>query len=216
MGRNYVNKERKNDIDKKIKWIKKFIKIAQKNGLKSLNMNEVAKGLNVSKATIYNHFKSKEELVYFMVVHLLNRLSYFKVYLMDDSKSYTERYYLAFNYMISKMLIFNQIIVDDIREFYPKEHRLLENYKNELRSSLEEFFNEGIKKGIIDAYNPLIVAAADVNFLELLRDEEFMASNDLSSSELANQHFEFRMKGILKADKREERIPQIASMLKAV
>ena len=50
------------------------LKIVERKGLKALSMQLLAKDLGVSRAPIYSHFKSRDELVSAVIDHTLNRV----------------------------------------------------------------------------------------------------------------------------------------------
>ena len=52
-----MNKSRKEEI------IMATLKLASKNGLKAVSMNMIAQEVGIKKPSLYNHFKSKDELV---------------------------------------------------------------------------------------------------------------------------------------------------------
>jgi AcrR family transcriptional regulator len=59
MGRNSVEKDRKINPKKHLEIITGLIDFLQTNSLAASNMDDIALGLNKSKATLYKYFTSK-------------------------------------------------------------------------------------------------------------------------------------------------------------
>ena len=85
MGRKAVEKNRKELDAKQKKWLKKVLPYFYEHGVRKVTMDEIAIHLNISKATIYNYFQSKEELVDAAVWLKLTDLSVMKEYLFKKS-----------------------------------------------------------------------------------------------------------------------------------
>ena len=63
MGRRNVQKRRYKDQLIRDKYVVKLLVYFQKNGICKFSMSELANDFQISKTTLYNHFKSKEEMV---------------------------------------------------------------------------------------------------------------------------------------------------------
>ena len=62
-----MNENRKEEI------IMATLKLASQNGLRAVSMNMIAESIGIRKPSLYNHFKSKEQLVNEMYVFLRNK-----------------------------------------------------------------------------------------------------------------------------------------------
>ena len=186
-------------VDKKVRWVQKFIVFVQENGLSDFSMVELARIFEVSKATIYNHFRSKEELVYFMTVHIINRLSYYRVILHDSNLTYLERYFLAFLDFSGKANLLGQKLLYELRTNFPQCFELMVNFREGVKEDLIQFYSEGLELEYISGLNPRVAAASDLLFFILLYDREYLGyENTLSNEELFKEYFYSRFHGMLK------------------
>ena len=64
MGRKAIDKERKPLNAKQQKWLTQVMPYFYKNGMRKPTMDDIAEHLNLSKATIYNYYSSKEDLIH--------------------------------------------------------------------------------------------------------------------------------------------------------
>ncbi|HEY0245155.1 MAG TPA: TetR/AcrR family transcriptional regulator [Mucilaginibacter sp.] len=145
-----------------------------KAGIKSVTMDDIAKHLGMSKKTIYQFFKDKNELVSALV----------KKKLQDDEDQMTEIINRSGN-VIEEMInmmkcseeIFsriNPIVIHDMQKYHPDAWNDFQKFKSEvLVGKMEELFNKGIKQGYI---RPEI----DVKILAKMRVAQFEMGFDTS------------------------------------
>jgi len=121
-----------------------------KAGIKSVTMDDIARHLGMSKKTIYQFFKDKNELVIALV----------RKKLLEDEEQMTEIINNSGN-VIEEMInmmkcsedIFsriNPIVVHDMQKYHPDAWKQFQNFKSGvLIRTLEELLNKGIKQGYI-------------------------------------------------------------------
>ena len=63
MGRKPKDKERVDDPYLKETWVKELATLYLQHGLGKFTMDKIAKKLNISKATLYKYFASKDEII---------------------------------------------------------------------------------------------------------------------------------------------------------
>jgi AcrR family transcriptional regulator len=119
-------------------------------GIKSVTMDDIAKHLGMSKKTIYQFFKDKNELVIALI----------KKRLQDDERDMSEMIGKSSNVMeemINMMKcseeIFsraNPIVIHDLQKYHPEAWKEFQNFKAEvIVRTLEELLTKGIKQGYI-------------------------------------------------------------------
>src|SRR6202012_5044581 len=121
-----------------------------KAGIKSVTMDDIAKHLGMSKKTIYQFFKDKNELVMALV----------KKKLKDDEDQMSEIISRS-NNVIEEMInmmkcseeIFsriNPIVIHDMQKYHPDAWKQFQNFKSGvLVHTLEELLTKGIKQGYV-------------------------------------------------------------------
>src|ERR1700742_832289 len=119
-------------------------------GIKSVTMDDIAKHLGMSKKTIYQFFKDKNELVTALI----------KKRLHDDECDMTEMMNQSDN-VIMKMInmmkcseeIFsraNPIVIHDLQKYHPDAWKVFQEFKaGVIVRTLEELLSKGIKQGFI-------------------------------------------------------------------
>jgi AcrR family transcriptional regulator len=119
-------------------------------GIKSVTMDDIAKHLGMSKKTIYQFFKDKNELVIALI----------KKRLQDDQDQMDELLEKSSNViegMISLMKcsedIFsraNPIVIHDMQKYHPEAWKEFQKFKSGvIVRSMEELLTKGIKQGYV-------------------------------------------------------------------
>jgi AcrR family transcriptional regulator len=121
-----------------------------KAGIKSITMDDIARHLGMSKKTIYQFFKDKNELVIALV----------KKKLKEDEEQITDIISKSTN-VIDEMInmmkcsedIFsriNPIVIHDMQKYHPEAWTEFQKFKADvIVSTLEELLTKGIRQGYI-------------------------------------------------------------------
>ena len=119
-------------------------------GIKSITMDDVAKHLGMSKKTIYQFFKDKNELVVALVNKKLKEDEDQMSAIMNQSSNVIEE---MINMMKCSEEIFsriNPIVIHDLQKYHPDAWKQFQNFKSGvLVHTLEELLTKGIRQGYI-------------------------------------------------------------------
>ncbi|MDB4923857.1 TetR/AcrR family transcriptional regulator [Mucilaginibacter sp.] len=119
-------------------------------GIKSVTMDDIAKHLGMSKKTIYQFFKDKNELVIALVKKKLKEDEDQISSIISQSGNVIEE---LINMMKCSEDIFsriNPIVIHDMQKYHPDAWAEFQKFKAEvLISTLEELLTKGIKQGYI-------------------------------------------------------------------
>jgi len=119
-------------------------------GIRSVTMDDIAKHLGMSKKTIYQFFKDKNELVIALVKKKLREDEDQITEIINGSANVIEE---MINMMKCSEDIFsriNPIVIHDMQKYHPDAWSEFQKFKAEvLISTLEELLTKGIKQGYI-------------------------------------------------------------------
>src|ERR1700750_348307 len=119
-------------------------------GIKSVTMDDIAKHLGMSKKTIYQFFKDKNELVMALVKKKLQDDEDQMCAIISKSGNVIEE---MINMMKCSEEIFsriNPIVIHDMQKYHPDAWKHFQNFKSGfLVQTLENLLSEGIKEGYI-------------------------------------------------------------------
>lgn len=137
-------------------------------GIKSITMDDIAVSLGISKKTIYQHFKDKNELVLNVIqVHMkkekedLDQIS-------KDSSNAIEEIYLVSQYLKAMLLKTNPTILFDLKKYHLKAYDYFQSHKHEcIENSIVRNIKLGIKEGNYrTGFDPKIMARSRMVSLE--------------------------------------------------
>lgn len=150
-----------------------------KAGIKSVTMDDIAKHLGMSKKTIYQFFKDKNELVMALVARKLQLDEEMMDGIISKAGNVIEE---MINMMKCSEDIFsriNPVVIHDMQKYHPDAWSMFQAFKSEvLVGKLEELFSKGIIQGYI---RPDI----DVKILAKMRVAQFELGFDTSVFPLA-------------------------------
>ncbi len=119
-----------------------------KHGIKRISMDEIASRLGISKRTIYQNFKDKEDLL----LHYIRHLETMKTeYIKDVSKDEQTvvHVFLRIIEMRKEFDFLNMVFLDDIKKYYPKANQELIDQQNRGVVHIKQFLEEGMAQGVI-------------------------------------------------------------------
>src|SRR5579862_575979 len=119
-------------------------------GIKSVTMDDIARHLGMSKKTIYQFFKDKNELVMALVKKKLQDDEDQMCAILSQSGNVIEE---MINMMKCSEEIFsriNPIVIHDMQKYHPEAWKQFQNFKSGvLVHTLEQLLIKGIKQGYI-------------------------------------------------------------------
>jgi AcrR family transcriptional regulator len=114
-------------------------------GLRSVSMDDIAHNLGISKKTIYQYYKDKDELI---VAIVNNDINYRQGICEADriiSKNAIHEIFLAMDMVVEMFKSMNPSILYDMQKYHPGAFQLFSNHKHQY---LYNITRENIKRGI--------------------------------------------------------------------
>ena len=117
-------------------------------GIRNISMDELASSLGISKRTIYENFKDKEDILYSLLLKQKEeRDKYFREML---SKEYNViEIFIKIIEVHKKRPVSNMRFFQDIKNYYPKIYKMLKEDVQKNNVLLQEFLQKGIDQGYI-------------------------------------------------------------------
>lgn len=199
MGRKPIAKKRSRNEVKREKWIAECIAHFEETGIRNATMDDVALKLNISKATIYNHFKSKDEIVQTAVAMLLNKVRQYEEFLADQSLPFLKRYYKAMKFYAEQLISISPVLVKDVRELYPEMWEYVEMFRSQFGFVIAKYYEEGVSKGYFKDINIDVMVGTDRWFLDALLNTNYLKQHNLTLDEVCKEYFRLKFDGIIKS-----------------
>ncbi len=200
MGRKPIIKKRSRNENKREKWISACMDFFSEKGIRDVTMDDVAGVLKISKATIYNHFKSKDEMVMTAIAIKLAEIKGYEEFFTDKTLPYIERYHKAMKFYSEKMLTISPILVRDVKEVYPELWAHVQMFRNHFNFVATKYYHEGIERGFFfEDIDVRVLVASDRWFLESLVESDFLVANDISLEDAFKAFFRIKFDGIIRS-----------------
>lgn len=129
-------------------YIKEISELFLVYGPRGCSMDDIAKNLRISKKTLYEHFKNKDELVQKSLIHIQGNL---RKYFEKNTSNYNpiEKILFAKNIFIKSISKSNPLLVRDIQKYHPNVyHNINLNYERQWTNLISESLIKGIKEGL--------------------------------------------------------------------
>jgi|SRR5690554_244553 len=135
-------------MDIKDRIIEKAGELFFEYGIKNISMDELASSLGISKRTIYENFKDKEDILRFLITKLSNeRNKIFKEFL-EEGLNVVEIFIKVIEIQMD-MPVSSAKFIQDIYKYYPKITKLLQENIEKNNEFLQNFLFKGIGQGYI-------------------------------------------------------------------
>jgi AcrR family transcriptional regulator len=156
-------------MSQKVRIIEGGEELFLKAGIKSVTMDDIARHLGMSKKTIYQFFKDKNELVTALVTKKLKEDEEEMIEYINKSSNVIEEMINMTKCSEDMFSRINPIVIHDMQKYHPDAWKVFQQFKNEvLINTLEELLTKGIKQGYIrPEIDVKIIARMRVNTVEL-------------------------------------------------
>jgi len=184
------------------KLLKKLIQSVMKDGFQQLRMDDIAKNMDVSRATMYKYFSSKEEVIA-GVVHI------FVVYIEkladrdseDDEHSFGIWFQKLFEQSVALVDKISDIFLSDLQTIYPELYEQLKEVLHKREQQSLNFYREGKNKGIFNDINEKFILLQDDLLLREIINVKYLLQNQMSIEQVLYDYYNLKKIQLFKADK---------------
>ena len=114
-------------------------------GVRNTTMDDLAKELGISKKTLYQQIKNKEDLVRFCIVYDLQNDEQAIDAISKNTENAIEELLLIAKHVHKELQLYNPAMLMDISKFYPECWSLIDNH---IQTFAKENIQTNLKKGI--------------------------------------------------------------------
>jgi AcrR family transcriptional regulator len=174
------------------------IELFMKYGFKSITMDDIARHLSISKKTIYQFFKDKDELIYIVTeLYLEQEQKDFECIHLKASNS-IEELYLVSKCVRKNMSELNPSILFDLQKYHHKAWKKFLEFKDRVfGTGIKECLEKGIREGNFrNNINVEILAKLRMEQVQLVFNEDVFPRDKFDFKEVQMQIFEHFIYGI--------------------
>jgi len=172
--------------------------LLMKYGIKSQTMDDIARGLGISKKTLYKYVSDKNDLVK-KAVSLTISEDHDNICNFKDKDGNAIDKIIRINEFISdKLQSIQPAIIFDLQRHYPEAWQIMQDHK---RTFIYEIIKENLKSGIEEglyrkSINPDIVAQIYITLTDSIFDSELFETTAKDYSAIHDQVVRYHLRGI--------------------
>lgn len=168
------------------------------NGFYKTSMDQLAKGMKVSKKTIYKFFPSKYSLLEIVLLTFHNKVRKDLDSIVDSDKCIVEKLKLVGEFFAKFSLKINKKLLSDFLNHQPELWEKVDNFRISVIEDIwEKLINQGKSEGlIIDKPNKLLITII-LSALRGVINPTFLMQNNISVNVAFNETFSIIINGIL-------------------
>ena len=181
--------------------LNKVLVLYRKYGIKSVTMEDISRELGISKKTLYNYFKDKEDLVNKVIHHEFDlKEQCFDVIINEDSNA-IEQLFDFNNFMKEQIKYFSPSLDYDLRKYYPNIYNELHQKKrNRMFNAVKGNILQGKKEGIYrEEINEELISKLYVARMDNIHEDEYFQTEEFVSAECFREMFIYHIRGIANA-----------------
>ncbi|KQX69312.1 TetR family transcriptional regulator [Paenibacillus sp. Root444D2] len=184
------------------KLLKKLITSVTKDGFQNLKMDDIAKYMDVSRATMYKHFSSKEEVIEGVVRIFVDYIEKQEERNSDDDEeSFGVWFQQLFEQSVSLVGKITDVFLKDLQAAYPDLYDDLKSTLNRREQMTLKFYQDGKNKGIFNNVNEKFILLQDDILLREIINIKYLLYNQMSIQQVLYDYYHFKKVQLFKADK---------------
>jgi AcrR family transcriptional regulator len=153
-------------------------------GVKSMTMSDIANELGISKRTLYEVFRDKEELLEICVNAHLEKADREIAELSADSDNVIDTLMRIYAKHLQEIKSVNKLVLHDLKKYHSHIYKKIECKQKEGIYMFMPFFNKGIEQGVIrkNVNFEILIWLLKAQFKTLM-DDDFIPTDKYSTDE---------------------------------
>lgn len=169
-----------------------------KAGIRSVTMDEIARHLGMSKKTIYQFYRDKDDIVSALIQSRLEQDKEEMCKIGNTSSNVMEELINMMKHSEDFFSKVNPILIHDLQKYYPEAWAFFQQFKaNVVIDSMQQILDRGIEQGYVRAdIDTKVMARMRVWQIELGFDSSLYPHNEFNSWKVQLQFLEHFIYGI--------------------
>ncbi|MGG1552957.1 TetR/AcrR family transcriptional regulator [Paenibacillus ferrarius] len=181
-------------------YVEKIKPIIRRTRFSQLKVDELVKYLDISKATFYKHFPSKDDIIEQVVNYYIDYAKKADTVVKDDSVSFLDRFQLTFLQSLMCVTFITDLFLQDLKEFYPRHFDKLSIALQNRNKSLQTFFELGMEQQIFNRLNAVLFMVQDDAVLRRFFEPSFSIQYDITLKQAIMDFYYMKQYQLLKPE----------------
>lgn len=169
-----------------------------RNGIKAISMDDVSNHVGISKKTLYQYFKDKEELVFKVMEHHMSSENCCMLELTANTNNPIEEMLGISNYVLELLGKINPGTIHDMRKYYRELWEKFTSERNQMISSqIQDNIRRGINEGLYrDDADPEIISLLYITKVTAIINQDLFPPSHFDRKVIFKQHMVYHLNGI--------------------
>jgi AcrR family transcriptional regulator len=154
------------------------------NGIKSVTMSDIAESLGISKRTLYEVFRDKDDLLESCVNAHMNRANCEIDAMAHSSEDVIDTLMRIYVYHLREVRDVQKSVLRDLKKYYPQIFKKIENHQKQGLAVFTPLLQKGVEEGLIreDINLEILFWLVKAQFKALM-DDEFIPTDKYSTDQ---------------------------------
>lgn len=177
---------------------KKIMNVMRTQGFGALKIQDMAQLMDISKATLYNYFSSKEDIILEVGNIYMDYLQDFDQKITDQQIPYHERFLKVFEQEALSSIYTSGIFLNDLRAHCPFLYEKISAARKKRIDQIERFYEQGMKDGAFYEMNPKILIMQDMAVFQRIFEPGFLIDSGLTYNQALYDLYKIKKIQLLK------------------
>jgi len=177
----------------------------RETGFSKIPVEDIAKGMRISKKTIYKHFTSKEELVEAAFISFMLESADFVKSVVETEDVSVLKFIRILNRMLTQTTLISNEFLTDLQQVMPGLWEEFDRFRsNMMRDTISRIYAQGIEEGLLKNHPLPVVIAAFVGGIREVIKSEFLQVNKITFNQAIGGFYRFMLTSIMTDKGNEE------------
>ncbi|AIQ14436.1 TetR family transcriptional regulator [Paenibacillus durus] len=182
--------------------LKKLIPSLMKDGFQQMRMDDIAKFMDVSRATMYKNFSSKEEIIEGVVRIFVDYIEQLEDRTNeDDDRSFGVWFQQLFEQSVTLVGKISDVFLKDLQMVFPEMYDVLKTALNKREQQTLKFYRDGKNKGIFNPINEKFILLQDDILLREIMNVKYLLYNQMTIQQALDDYYQLKKIQLFKPEK---------------
>ncbi|QGQ95093.1 TetR/AcrR family transcriptional regulator [Paenibacillus psychroresistens] len=186
-----------------MKLVNKVVPMIRRNGFQSLKMEEIAKHMDVSKATLYKYFSSKVDVIDAAVSVLVDYIREQIAPQDGNLASFGRGFQMLFEQSVILGAYISDGFLKELQAVYEDQHQRLQDAMLDRQAHISSFYRQGIQNGVFHANSEQLMFLQDYVLTRAMLEVKFLMQYQLTLEQVIAAYYGLVKNQLIKAEFQE-------------
>ncbi|PLS02242.1 TetR/AcrR family transcriptional regulator [Neobacillus cucumis] len=181
-------------------YVKKLIHVIRTQGFLSLTIQDIANTMNLSRASLYNYFSSKEDVIMELTNLCIDYINEADQTISNKKLPYPLRLQKVFEQAVLSAVYASDTFLSDLKRSCPHLYEKKRQSRSEQLSTIHTFYRNGMKAGVFNELNASILIIQDEAVLGKLVNSPFLMEEEMSLKQALLDYYAAKRTQVLRPE----------------